>query len=133
MSECIFCKIAKGEAKSNKIYETDKTLVILDVNPISKGHSLVISKEHYRDIFDINEDILKDIIISIKRVSEMMKNIGATGVNVLHASGDDAQQSVFNFHIHLVPRYKDDDLDTWPKSDYKEINFEELSKKIKGF
>lgn len=132
MEDCIFCKIVKGEEKSNKVYETDKILAILDVNPISKGHLLVIPKEHYKDIFDISETILKEIIISIKKISEMVKeNLGARGVNILHASREEAQQSVFHFHIHLVPRYKDDGLDTWPKSEYKELNFEEVAKKIK--
>ena len=133
MENCIFCKIVKGEVSSNKIYETDRTLVFLDANPISKGHSLIISKEHHEDIFNIDEGYLKDIIITAKELSKKMKrNLGVSGVNILHASGKDAQQSVFHFHIHLVPRYENDGLNAWPKSDYKQENFEEIANKIRG-
>jgi len=132
MEKCIFCKIVNGEIPSRKVYEDEKVLAFLDVNPISKGHVLIIPKKHFENIFDIDEDYLKKIITVSKKISLMVKdNLNANGINILHASGKDAQQSVFHFHIHLVPRYKDDKLNTWPKSDYKELNFDEIIKKLK--
>lgn len=132
-NNCIFCKIANGEIPARKVYEDKKVLAFLDVSPISKGHTLVIPKKHFENIFDIDEDSLKEIISAAKKVSLLLKkNLNADGMNILHASGKDAQQSVFHFHIHLVPRYKKDKLNTWPKSDYKELNFDEIIKKVTG-
>ena len=89
-------------------------------------------KNHFENIFDIPESELKEIIDTSKKISILLKNkLNADGINILHASGKEAQQSVFHFHIHIVPRYKNDKLDTWPKSDYNELNFEEIIKKIK--
>ncbi len=130
--DCIFCKIAKGEIPSKSIYEDKNVIAFLDINPISKGHTLVIPKNHFENIFDIPESELKEIIDTSKKISILLKNkLNADGINILHASGKEAQQSVFHFHIHIVPRYKNDKLDTWPKSDYNELNFEEIIKKIK--
>lgn len=130
VSNCVFCKIIKNK-ESLKIYEDEKTICLLDINPISKGHCLVIPKEHFRDIFDIDDECLKNIISVSKKVSTALKQkLGSTGVNILHASGESAQQSVFHFHLHLIPRYKDDGLDTWPKSNYKEKSLEDLYQKL---
>ncbi len=129
---CIFCKIVNKEIPSKKIYEDKKVIAFLDINPISKGHTLIIPKKHSENIFDIGESELKGIISTSKKISILLKNkLNADGVNILHASGKEAQQSVFHFHIHIIPRYKDDGLNTWPKSNYKELNFEEIIKKIK--
>jgi histidine triad (HIT) family protein len=133
MEDCVFCKIINGEIPANKIYEDEKVLAFLDINPISKGHTLIIPKAHFENIFDIEENNLKEIISTGKKVSMLLKEkLNADGVNLLHASGKDAQQSVFHFHLHIVPRYKEDGLDTWPKSKYKELNFEEVINQIKN-
>ncbi|MFW9876181.1 MAG: HIT family protein [Candidatus Thorarchaeota archaeon] len=130
-SNCIFCKIINGK-KALKIYEDKKTVCLLDINPISRGHCLIMPKKHFKNIFDINEEYLKEIICASKKVSKLLKQkLNATGVNILHASGKSAQQSIFHFHLHLVPRYKNDGLDTWPKSNYKEHSLEEVYQKIK--
>jgi histidine triad (HIT) family protein len=123
----------KGEIPAWKVYENEKVLAFLTIEPISKGHLLVIPKKHFENIWDIKEDYLKEIIWAVREISnKLKKNLNATGVNILHASGKDAQQSVFHFHLHLVPRYKNDKMDTWPKSDYKELNFDKITKKIKN-
>lgn len=128
---CIFCQIINGK-KALKIYEDKKTVCLLDINPISRGHCLIIPKKHFKNIFDISEEYLRDVISTSKKVSEILKKkLNATGVNILHASGKSAQQSVFHLHMHIVPRYKDDGLDTWPKSDYKEKSLKEIYHKIK--
>ena len=130
-SNCIFCKII-NEKEALKIYEDEKTVCLLDINPISYGHCLIIPKKHFKNIFDISEEYLREVISTSKKVSKLIKQkLNATGVNILHASGKSAQQSVFHFHLHLVPRYKNDGLDTWPKSDYKEKSLKEVYQKIK--
>ena len=114
MDNCIFCKIVKKEIDKNILFETENVLVFEPLNPISNGHVLIIPKIHFENIFDIDEKVLSDIIINVKKISEnIVKEKGATGINILHASGKDAQQSVFHFHIHIVPRYPDDGLDLW--------------------
>ena len=131
MENCIFCKIVKGEIDSKKIYEDEKVLAFLDITPISKGHLLIIPKKHFENIYEIENSYLKEIISVAKIIAESLKkSLNAGSVNILHASGKDAQQSVFHFHIHLVPRYKNDGIDIWPKSDYKELNLDEIKNKI---
>lgn len=131
MDKCIFCMIANKDIPSHIIYENKQIISFLDINPIAKGHCLVIPKNHYTDVFNIPENELTKIIAASKHISELIrKNLGATGVNLLNASGEDSQQSVFHFHMHIIPRYKDDGLDTWPKSNYKEKDLEEVKKNI---
>ena len=131
MENCIFCMIAKKEVSSQIIYETEQIISFLDINPVAKGHCLIIPKKHYNDVFDMPDAELNKIIAASKHVSELVcKNLGATGVNLLNASGKDAQQSVFHFHMHIIPRYKDDCFDAWPKSNYNEKNIEEIRKKL---
>lgn len=114
MAECIFCKIAEGSAPSNIVLEDDVVQAIVPKHEVSKGHLLVMPKEHYKDVLDIPSDVLEQIITVSQDLSKKsLKALGATGVNLLHASGKDAQQSVFHFHFHMVPRYPDDGLDLW--------------------
>lgn len=132
MEDCVFCKIINNQIESKKIYENEKVLIILDINPIAKGHALVIPKKHFENIFDIDEEDLREIISVAKRMSlDMKEKLNAEGINILHASGKEAQQSVFHFHIHLVPRFKGDNLDVWPKSNYRELNFNEVADKLR--
>jgi len=91
-------------------------LAIVAKNKVSKGHSVVIPKNHFENIFDINDEIFIKLAKVIKKLSiKLVKENRATGINILHASGKDAQQSVFHLHFHLVPRYPNDGLDMWIK------------------
>lgn len=133
MTECIFCKIIAGKLPSNKIYENENVLAIAPLKDgiIAKGHMLIIPKKHYANIYDIPKEELHHIIDAVKTISQRLKEkFNAEGINILHASGKVAQQSCFHFHIHLIPRYKDDGLNTWPKTGYKEDNFPEVYKEI---
>lgn len=134
MAECSFCKIVAGKLPTPKVYENKNVLAFapLKEHIISKGHLLVIPKKHYVDIYDIPKEELNNIMIAVKTIAKRLKQkYGAEGINILHASGKVAQQSCFHFHIHLIPRYKDDGLDTWPKTGYKESNFPGTYKEIK--
>lgn len=111
MEECLFCKIVKNEIPSYKVYEDDSVLAFLDVHPMSKGHTLVIPKKHIADIFEIDEATLGKISNVAKTIAQKMKdNLGVDGVNLYHASGVHAEQSVFHFHLHVIPRRKDDSI-----------------------
>lgn len=114
MQNCIFCQIIQKEAKADVLFEDENCLVFTPLDPISNGHVLLIPKVHYKDVFDIKGEALQALILIAKEFSsELIEKYGGTGVNLLHASGKDAQQSVFHFHLHIVPRYPDDGLDLW--------------------
>lgn len=105
---CIFCKIARGEIKTNTIYEDDDFRVILDAAPATKGHSLIIPKHHYKDIYEIDEDTLSLAIRLAKRLTaKMTDKLGCDGFNILQNNREVAGQTVFHYHMHLIPRYKD--------------------------
>ena len=105
MEDCIFCKIIKGEIPAYKIYEDDLVLAFLDNHPVAKGHTLIIPKEHAKDIFEIDGKTLERIASISKKVALKMKeNLGVGAVNLYHASGSEAEQTVFHFHLHVIPR-----------------------------
>ena len=106
---CIFCKIAAGEIPSATIYEDDDFRVILDIEPASKGHALILPKEHYANLYELPEELAsKALIVAKKVVTKMTDIVGCDGYNVLQNNGEAAGQTVFHFHMHLIPRYKGD-------------------------
>ena len=108
---CIFCKIANGEIPSATLYEDDEFRVILDLNPAAKGHSLVLPKEHYANLFEIPEDVLGRAAAVAKKVSgKLFTALHATGLNLVQNNGRSAGQTVFHFHLHMIPRYDDDNV-----------------------
>lgn len=108
--DCIFCKIVSGEIPSRKIHEDEDVIAIMDLNPTSKGHSLIIPKEHYTDIYDIDEETAAKIMRTAKKLAiQMTKALGCDGFNLLQNNGAVAGQTMFHFHLHLIPRYKDAD------------------------
>ncbi len=106
---CIFCKIAGGEIPSASLYEDDEFRVILDLNPAAKGHALILPKDHYANLFEIPADVLGRAAGVAKKVgTRLCEGLHAEGLNVLQNNGEQAGQTVFHFHIHLIPRYKND-------------------------
>ena len=106
---CIFCKIANGEIPSYTVYEDDDFKVIFDISPASKGHALVIPKEHYKNLFELDESIAsKALVIAKKVATELSTELDCDGFNLLQNNEEIAGQTVFHFHIHLIPRYKND-------------------------
>lgn len=106
---CIFCKIAAGEIPSTTLYEDDDFRVILDLGPASKGHALILPKEHYRNLYDIDEEILAKAALLAKKMVKKLKDVlGCDGYNVVQNNEPCAGQTVFHFHIHLIPRYEGD-------------------------
>ena len=112
MDDCIFCKVASGEAKSWKVYENKYVYAFLDIHPASKYHTLIIPKKHYRNIFDIPEKELKEVISVVKKLVNLYeKKLGIKNVQIINSSGAEAQQDVFHIHFHIVPRKKGDGQD----------------------
>lgn len=111
MNDCIFCKIVSNQVPSYKIFENDYIFAFLDISPINKGHTLIVPKKHFENILDIESEYLEQVITTAKNLSiQYKKRLGAVGFNILHASGKQAHQSVFHFHMHLIPRYEDDKI-----------------------
>jgi histidine triad (HIT) family protein len=106
---CIFCKIANGEIPSRTVYEDDSFRVILDNGPATKGHALVLPKDHYADLFEIPEDVAAAAIVTAKKAAALLKEkLHADGLNIVQNNGEAAGQSVFHLHIHVIPRFVGD-------------------------
>lgn len=124
---CIFCKIINGEIPSYKIYEDEETLAFLDIADDAIGHTLVIPKKHYENILDIDTETLSNVMNVVKKISNhYVNNCGYTGVNVMNASGVDAQQSVFHLHFHIFPRKENDGVRAWPEFGKVNSDFEKV-------
>lgn len=132
MDNCIFCQIVRGEKPAKVIYENENVICFLPKKIEVYGHTLVVPKKHYADLYDIPVEILCDLVKVAKKLTfEYKQRIDATGMNLMHSSGKDGQQSVFHFHFHLLPRFKNDGLDTWPILAKKDFDAEEIWKKLK--
>ena len=111
MDNCIFCKIANGEIPSATLYEDEEFRVILDLGPATKGHALILPKTHAANIYEISEDMAAKAMILAKK---MTKALNCDGFNIVQNNGEPAGQTVFHFHMHLIPRYKGDEAGiTW--------------------
>jgi histidine triad (HIT) family protein len=109
--DCIFCKIVAGELPATKIDEDERTLAFMDINPWTRGHALVIPKAHATDLGEIAEDDLAAVAATAKRIAALQRErLGAEGVNLLNSYGAAAWQTVFHFHMHVIPRYGDDEM-----------------------
>ena len=105
-SNCIFCKIIAGEIPSRTLYEDEEFKVILDISPASKGHALLVTKEHYADLFHIDEEVAARAMKLAKKVAAHMKEVlGCEGFNLLQNNSEVGGQTIFHFHMHLIPRY----------------------------
>ena len=109
--DCIFCKIVAGEMPAQVVDEDEHTLSFLDINPWTRGHALVIPRNHSRNLLDIDDGDLAHVMAAAKRLaSRIRERLGADGVNLLNSSEPAAWQTVFHFHAHVIPRYEDDPL-----------------------
>ena len=107
--DCIFCKIAAGEIPSETVYEDEDFRVILDLNPASKGHALILPKDHADDIFDLSDKDKERVLFVASKVASAMKEaLCCTGINLVQNNGESAGQTVKHFHLHLIPRYVGD-------------------------
>ncbi len=109
MHNCQFCKIVDKSIKSEILYETESSISFLDHRPVSKGHALVISKRHFQNILDVDEETMCDVMKVAKGISARINDIyHPAGINLIQNNGELAGQTVFHFHVHVIPRYDDD-------------------------
>jgi len=107
--DCIFCKIANGEIPSKTLYEDEDFRVILDLGPATKGHALILPKEHYANLYELPEDLAGKVMKLAKKMAvKMTEKLQADGFNLVQNNNEVAGQTVFHFHMHLIPRYNDD-------------------------
>lgn len=108
---CIFCKLANGDITTATLYEDDDFRVILDAGPASKGHALILPKEHYKNLYELDDEIAaKALVLAKKMITKLTDVLGCDGYNIVQNNGEVAGQTVFHFHIHLIPRYEGDEV-----------------------
>ena len=106
---CIFCKLANGEIPTATLYEDDDFRVILDAGPAAKGHALILPKEHYANLYELDDEVAAKVLpLAKKMITKLTDILGCDGYNLVQNNGEAAGQTVFHFHLHMIPRYKDD-------------------------
>ncbi len=131
---CIFCQIINKQIPAKIVYEDELVIAFLDINPLALGHTLIIPKKHVENIFDIEENDLQHILVVAKKISLKIKEkLQADGVNIFQASGKTAEQSIPHFHLHVIPRRKDDGINwnQWWLTKIKKTNDKELDEIVK--
>lgn len=109
--DCIFCKIVAGELPSTTIVEDERTVSFMDINPATRGHALVVPRAHARDLIDVSAGDLQAVVLAARDLAARMRErLGADGVNLINSCGAAAWQTVFHFHVHVIPRYAEDPL-----------------------
>ena len=134
VDDCIFCKIARGDIPSATIYEDGDFRVILDLGPASKGHALILPKEHYKDLCEADSAVTAKILPLAGRIGQAMKKeLGASGFNVVQNNGESAGQTVFHLHVHVIPRYEDGEvMVAWRPGHAEAEELKEIAKQIKA-
>ena len=132
--KCIFCKIANGEIPSKTLYENEKYRVILDLGPATKGHALILPKDHYANLYELPEDAASEVMkLAKKMAAQMTDKLGCDGFNLVQNNGEVAGQTVFHFHMHLIPRYKDDGQKIgWKPGELSQEELEAIRHQIVG-
>lgn len=130
---CIFCKLASGEFSSATVYEDDLFRAILDISPAAKGHTLLLPKKHAANLFELGEpEVSQALSITKKLALAIQKTLPCDGINILQNNGIAAGQSIFHFHLHLIPRYEEDGVTIpWRSLSYADGEAEGLANKIR--
>ncbi len=129
---CIFCKIANGEIPSKTIYEDEKFRVILDLGPATKGHALILPKDHYANIYELPEEMAGNVMkLAKKMATQITEKLGCEGFNLVQNNGNLAGQTVYHFHLHLIPRYRADGQTIgWKPQEVSQEELEEVRAQI---
>lgn len=130
--DCIFCKIANGEIPSATVYEDDNFRAILDIAPAHKGHTIILPKQHFANLYETDDEFAALVLPVAKKVAKAQKQVlGCDGVNILQNNEPAAGQTVFHLHVHVVPRFENDGiLPVWPQGSYEDGEAAELAKKL---
>ena len=130
---CIFCKLANGDIPTATLYEDEDFRVILDASPAAKGHALIIPKEHYANLYELDDELASKVLVLAKKMLTKLTDIlGCDGYNLVQNNGEAAGQTVFHFHMHLIPRHKDDGVVLgWKMGELTEEDKADILSKIK--
>lgn len=130
---CIFCKLANGDIPTATLYEDEDFRVILDASPAAKGHALIIPKEHYANLYELDDELASRVLVLAKKmITKLTDILGCDGYNIVQNNGEAAGQTVFHFHMHLIPRHKDDGVVLgWKMGELTEEDKEDILSKIK--
>ena len=132
MKECVFCKIINGELPGYKIFESEHVLAFLDIGKDVDGHTIVIPKKHITNILDCDDETLRHVMNAVRFISNhYVDHCGYSGVNLLNASGINAQQPVPHFHFHIVPRKEEDGINAWPDFNGGKLSLEDMHRVLK--
>jgi histidine triad (HIT) family protein len=134
MENCIFCRILAGDIPSRIVYEDDAVVAFLDINPAAPGHTLVVPKEHFNTLLDVGVDTIGPVFSSVKTVAELVKTrLEADGFNLLVNQGRAAGQLIEHFHVHIIPRYEDDQRGLMPpKLDLGDDEMDQIAEKLRS-
>lgn len=125
---CVFCKIANGDIPSKILYEDDEFKVILDLGPATKGHALILPKNHYRNLYELPDEMACNVMLLAKKMAiHMTEKLKCDGFNLVQNNGEAAGQTVFHFHLHLIPRYEEDGQTLgWRALEFTQEELEEI-------
>jgi histidine triad (HIT) family protein len=132
--DCIFCKIVAGELPAQIVDEDERTIAFMDIAPATRGHALVIPRAHSADILSVEREDLRAVALAARRLAARAKErLGADGVNLLNSCGSAAWQTVFHFHIHVIPRYEGDPLRLpWVPSEGDQVQIAAAAQELSG-
>ena len=129
---CIFCKLANGDIPTATVYEDEYLRAIMDAAPANKGHIIILPKSHAANIYELEDEYVSRAFVLAKKLAVALKKLtGCDGVNILQNNGEAAGQTVFHFHVHVIPRFTDDDCTiVWKPTSYEDGEATEVAKKI---
>ena len=129
---CIFCKLANGDIPTATVYEDEYLRAIMDAAPANKGHIIILPKSHAANIYELEDEYVSRTFVLAKKLAVALKKLtGCDGVNILQNNGEAAGQTVFHFHVHVIPRFKNDDCTiVWKPTSYEDGEASEVAKKI---
>jgi len=132
--DCIFCKLANGDIPTNALYEDDIVKAIFDLSPASMGHIIILPKEHFDDLYSIDEETAVHVFkVATKLAKAIKESLNCDGMNILQNNGEIAGQTVFHFHMHIIPRYVGDHVKfAWNQGKISEDEIKDLTKKIQS-
>lgn len=132
MNDCLFCKIIAGEIPSEKVYEDENSFAFLDIKPINPGHTLLVPKKHFTNLYEMPDEILANLAPTIKKLAIAIKKaVSADGINIGMNNDPAAGQLVFHSHIHIMPRFANDGHEHWHGTPYKNDEIKEIASRIK--
>ena len=130
---CIFCKLANGEIPTATLYEDEDFRVILDASPAAKGHALILPKQHYANLYELDDSVASKVLVLAKKmITKMTDILGCDWYNIVQNNGEAAGQTVFHFHMHLIPRSKGDEVGLgWKMGELTDEDKEDILSKVK--